>query len=154
MRMLARLVEGKSANATWDDSDVLVAEDRVESPQPDGPLTPTLVDLEAVDHLLADLHRRGIKANVGKIQLVHVGAIRAAFGDHWDRYAGRAMELAEGVLRQYLDPTDTYSRYENFAFIVVFSDLDAAYARERAAAISLEIQYRLLHDPMLAERVS
>lgn len=154
LRMLARLIEGKSANATWDDSHVLALEDRVESPLPDGPLPPTIVDLEAVDHLLADLHRRGIKANVGKIQMVHIGAIRAAFGDNWNRYAARAMELAEGVLHQYLDPTDIYSRYENFAFIVVFSDLDEAYARERAAAISLEIQYRLLHDPMLAKRVS
>lgn len=153
-RMLARFVEGKSADASWDDSDVLLADERVASPRPSGPPPPARVDLRAVDHLLADIHKRGIKATVGKIQMVHVGAIRDAFGENWDRYAGRAMDLAEGVLSRHLDPTDIYSRYENYAFIVVFSDLDEAYARERAAAISLEIQYRLLHDPELAERVS
>lgn len=154
LRMLARLVEGKSAETSWDNKDVPAAEERAESLQPDEPPPPSRVDLQSVEHLLADLHKRGVKASVGKIQMVHVGTIRDAFGDNWDRFAGRAMELAEGVLRQHLDPTDIYSRYENFAFIVVFSDLDEAYARERAAAISLDIQYRLLHDADLAERVS
>ncbi len=152
--MLARLIEGDSADEMWADSDALLASEKVVSPRPDGPSPPTRVDLKAVDQLLADLHKRRIKANVGKVQMVHVGAVRDAFGDDWDRYAGRAMDLAEGVLRRHLDPTDLYSRYENFAFIVVFSDLDEAYAQERAAAISLEIQYRLLHDPQLAKRVS
>lgn len=154
LRMLARLIEGRSADASWNDSDVLLAEERVASPRQDGSPAPARIDLQAVDHLLTDIHKRGVKASVGKIQMVHVGAVREAFGESWDRYAGRAMDLAEGVLRRHLDPTDLYARYENFAFIVIFSDLDEAYAQERAAAISLEIQYRLLHDPELADRVS
>ena len=153
-RMLARAIEGKPARvAPWDD-DVLVADERVASPRPSEPAAPTRVDQKAVDQLLVDIHKSGIKASVGKIQMVHVGAVRQALGDKWDRYAGRAMDLAESVLRRHLDPSDLYARYENFAFIVVFSDIDEAYAQERAAAISLEIQYRLLHDPHLAKRVS
>ena len=119
LRMLARLVEGKSAETSRNNDDVFTAEERGESPQPDGPLLPSRVDLQAVEHLLADLHKRGIKASVGKIQMVHVGTIRDAFGDNWDRFAGRAMEIAEGVLCQHLDPSDIYSRYENFAFIAL-----------------------------------
>ena len=155
LRTLARLIEGKPADASWDEADnVLLADERVASPRSAEPPAPVRIDLKAVDHLLTDIHERGVKASVGKIQMVHVGAVREAFGEKWDRYAGRAMDLAEGVLRRHLDPTDLYARYENFAFIVIFSDLDEAYAQERAAAISLEIQYRLLHDPELAERVS
>lgn len=154
LRMLAQFIEGKPTDESWDDSDVLLADERVASPRPDGPPAPARIDLQAVDHLLADIHKHGIKASVGKIQMVHVGAVREALGENWDRYAGRAMDLAEAVLRRHLDHTDLYARYENFAFIVIFSDLDEAYAQECAAAISLEIQYRLLHDPDLADRVS
>jgi hypothetical protein len=110
-----------------------------------------LSDGDAVHRLLGDIKSRGLHATAGKIQLVHLDAVRRKFGARWPAVAVRAMDLAERVLRDRLDEGDIYTRYENFAFVVVFSMIDDAVAQRKAAAISSRIHDLLMTDRELAE---
>lgn len=110
-----------------------------------------LSDKDAVGRLLGDIKTRGLHATAGKIQLVHLDSVRRKFAERWPSVSARAMALAEEVLREELDEEDIFTRYENFAFVIVFSMIDDAVAQGRATAISSRIHDRLMTDPDLAK---
>jgi hypothetical protein len=110
-----------------------------------------LSDKDAVGRLLGDIKTRGLHATAGKIQLVHLDSVRRRFAERWPSVSARAMALAEQVLREELDEEDIFTRYENFAFVIVFSMIDDAVAQGRATAISSRIHDRLMTDPELAQ---
>lgn len=110
-----------------------------------------LSDKEAVQRLLGDINTRGLHATAGKVQLVHLDSVRQKFGARWPSIAARAMDLAERVVRERLDEEDIFTRYENFAFVIVFSMIDDAVAQSKAAAISSYIHDLLMTDDELAE---
>jgi hypothetical protein len=110
-----------------------------------------LSDKDAVHRILGDIRTRGLHATAGKVQLVHLDSVRRKFGARWPAVAARAMDLAERVVRELLDEEDIFTRYENFAFVIVFSMIDDAVAQSRAAAISARIHDLLMTDRELAE---
>ena len=116
--------------------------------------TAAFVDEAAVLRLLTYLKTERIKASAGKIQLVHLAEIRETVGEHWQRYADRALDLAQIVLRERLTSRDVYTRHGDDAFIVIFRDLDEPEAEAAAAAITKEICDRLFNDPTLGRDVS
>jgi hypothetical protein len=115
---------------------------------PAGPVA--LNDREAIGRLLADIKANGLHATAGKIQLVHLDSVRRKFGARWAAVSARAMDLAERVLRDRLEASDVFTRYEDFAFVIVFSMIDDDVARSRADAISQRIHELLMADPELA----
>jgi len=110
-----------------------------------------LNDKEAVHRLLGDIKTRGLHATAGKIQLVHLDSVRRRFGSRWPTVSARALAIAEAVLREELDEEDIFTRYENVAFVIVFSMIDDSVAQGRAAAISGRIHDRLMADRELAK---
>lgn len=81
---------------------------------------------------------------VGKVHLLNLADLRAEFGDHWDRVAGKCHEAVAAALQAYLRPGDFHARYRDDVYILVFKDLPAEAARDRVAAITAQVRERLL----------
>jgi PAS domain S-box-containing protein len=80
----------------------------------------------------------------GKVQLVGLDEVKAALGDDWPRYAQRAMETAEHVLRQSCGPNETFARSGASSFVVCFAKGTEQEAAFRAAMIARDIRSRLI----------
>lgn len=119
-------------------------------PKPRG--APFQVDHAAISRLLKSIKSSGMQATAGRIQLVHFDDLRARLGKaRWTEVSGRAMTIAEEVLKARLDATDIFTRYGDVAFVIVFAAIDDAAAAPKAAAIGEEIRSRLNADPLVGD---
>ncbi len=115
------------------------------------PLIDPRFDAAAIENLLAAMRRQRIEVSDNNIQMVHFGALPQAVGRRWTAYVERAMRLSEGVLLKRLDLDDIFTRYADFAFLVVFVGIEDQDAPDKAEALSEDIQHRLLLDRELAK---
>jgi EAL domain-containing protein (putative c-di-GMP-specific phosphodiesterase class I) len=109
------------------------------------------LDQRAVERLMMVIRKSGVHATAGKIQLVHLDELRRRVGPQWPELADTAMQIAEFVLRVRLEPSDIFTRYDNYAFIVVFSMIDQTVAERKAEAMRKEILDILMADPRFAQ---
>ncbi len=110
-------------------------------------------DAKAIENLLAAMREQRMETSDGSIQMVHFGALPQAIGRRWAGYVERAMRLSESVLLKRLGKDDFFTRYADFAFIVVFADTEDHAAPRKAQALSEDIQHRLLLDRELSGQV-
>ncbi|MHA1538173.1 MAG: hypothetical protein ACTSUD_11510 [Alphaproteobacteria bacterium] len=111
-------------------------------------------DAEAIEKLLVAIREQRVETSDGSIQMVHFGALPQAIGRRWAGYVERAMHLSESMLLKRLGPDDFFTRYADFAFIVVFADTEDHAAPRHAEALSEDIQHRLLLDRELAGQIA
>jgi PAS domain S-box-containing protein len=82
----------------------------------------------------------------GKLQLVDLEAVREKLGPRWHDVSSRAMEIAERVIRRYLQPQDICRKSGSDGFLVFFDQLNENDAQFKARAIGIEIRERLLGE--------
>ena len=82
----------------------------------------------------------------GKIQLIGLASIKAAYGERWQAQAERAMMVAESILRNRLGSGDTFSRTEDNGFVVCFAEGNEQEVAFRAAMIARDIRHRLIGE--------
>jgi hypothetical protein len=85
-------------------------------------------------------------ALAGRINLLGLGHIKAHFGDTWQRIADRAERIARNSIERRLSPRDIYGKWDDFDFVLILSDLDAAAAQVKCALIAQEIARALIGE--------
>ena len=126
------------------------------APDGAGALAPDIdsrFDTAAIEKLLVAMRQQRTETRDGSIQMVHFGALPQSIGRPWAEYVERAMRLSESVLLKRLGKDDFFTRYADFAFIIVFADTEDQAAPREAQALSEDIQHRLLLDRELAQQV-
>jgi hypothetical protein len=85
-------------------------------------------------------------AQLGRVQTLHLDAIREAYGEGWEQAAGRLMMLSESIIKRRLEPDDVMSRTPDQGFVIWFAEADADVVADRIGAIAREIRIRLLGE--------
>jgi hypothetical protein len=85
-------------------------------------------------------------ASAGKIHLLDLGALKERLGSKWERMAEHVQLFFETAIRRSLKPGDTFSRFGELGYVVMFRDLSAAEAELKCAAISEEVCRRLFGE--------
>ena len=82
----------------------------------------------------------------GKLQLVGLDSVREKLGRRWPELAARTLDLAERVIRRYLQSGDIFRRTADESFLVFFDRLTEDEAKFKARAIGSEIRDRLIGE--------
>lgn len=110
------------------------------------------MDESAFKSLLAELlrtHPEG--AHAGRIHLISLEEVAAAFGGEWRRLADKALTIAESVITSKLARTDAWLRVGDDSFLLLLGGLSLPEAELKVLAVSREIRRRLLGEK--ADRV-
>ncbi len=85
-------------------------------------------------------------ASAGKIHLLDLGTLRERLGSKWDRMAEHVQLFFETAIRRSLKPGDTFTRFGELGYIVMFRELSSVEAELKCAAISEEVCRRLFGE--------
>jgi hypothetical protein len=84
--------------------------------------------------------------SAGKIHLLDLGALKERLGQKWERMAQHVQMFFEAAIRRALTPGDTFCRFEELTYLIMFRELSAAEAELKCAAISDEVCRRLFGE--------
>jgi hypothetical protein len=85
-------------------------------------------------------------ASAGKIHLLDITRLKERFGSKWERMAQHVQMFFEAAIRRALKPGDTFCRFEELSYLIMFRELSAAEADFKCAAISEEVCKRLFGE--------
>ncbi len=74
-----------------------------------------------------------------KLRFIRLEDLRALLGDDWERLASLAMQTAEQVIRQHLEPADSLRITPDMGFVIGFGGATELQANERCARMMAEI---------------
>lgn len=95
---------------------------------------------------MPDVQQTSLIASAGKNHLLDLGALRNRLGTKWERMAEHVQLFFETAIRRALKPGDTFSRFGELSYLVMFRDLAAPEAELKCAAISEEVCRRLFGE--------
>ena len=95
---------------------------------------------------MAESSQQNLVASAGKIHLLDLGALKERLGPKWDRMAQHVQMFFEAAIRRSLRPGDTFCRFEELGYLVMFRELSAAEAELKCASISEEVCKRLFGE--------
>jgi CheY-like chemotaxis protein len=109
------------------------------------PIVSRAVDPGFEEHLPKCLHR-GQTGPFGRVQLVSLEGMKHIFGKDWSRLSGKAMSIAEGIIKDHLAKQDAWSRYNEDTFLVRFVGIDDEAAGFRIELIADVIRMKLMGE--------
>lgn len=88
----------------------------------------------------------GGEVSSGSCQFVGFDELKDAFGQEWEQLRNRAISMCEAIIRSELGPDDSFMRFGDAGFLMLFEGQDEAQARVCVDKISGLIRKRLLGD--------
>lgn len=95
---------------------------------------------------MAEPSQQNLVSSAGKIHLLDLGALKERLGPKWERMAKHVQMFFEAAIRRALKPGDTFCRFEELNYLVMFRELTAEEAELKCAAISEEVCRRLFGE--------
>lgn len=108
----------------------------------------------AVDRLsdtLGGLLERNGEALAGRVHLVGLDLIKQKLGPKWDSYKKHVYTMAENIVSRHVKMTDTFERYGDDQYLLIFADLSPQDSQLKLFKIAKEIYKHFLGDADLEE---
>jgi len=86
------------------------------------------------------------EGSAGYVQLIGLDRVRAYFGEAWGEVQDRAHQVARAIIEERISPANSYSRYDELSYMVVFSRLAPDRAQLKCDMIAQEIAARLIAE--------
>lgn len=80
----------------------------------------------------------------GVVHLLGLDQLQEAIGEKWPLISERVHDLAARMLRKHLSPNDTWIKYDNANYLIVFSGRDKAAAQLICGKVKAELHELLL----------
>lgn len=95
---------------------------------------------------MAEPSQQNLISSAGKIHLLDLGALKERLGSKWERMSQHVQMFFEAAIRRSLKPGDTFCRFEELTYLVMFRELSPEEAELKCAAISEEVCRRLFGE--------
>jgi hypothetical protein len=89
---------------------------------------------------------RDPSAKTGQVNLIGIGRIRDRLGSQWPHHAVNADRIARNAIERYLLGGDSYARWKDEGYIIVFATLDVHQAQIKCKLIGDEIIQKLFGE--------
>lgn len=99
---------------------------------------------DGVTLALTDLVREAETRASGRVQVITLGAFRAAIGELWDTYESRILLIAESTISRMIGRGNTFIPQEKDTWLLLFPTLPEPNALQRADAIASKIGEKLV----------
>ncbi|RED51617.1 response regulator transcription factor [Aestuariispira insulae] len=100
----------------------------------------------AFQECLAKMHAENDGKSCGSVQLFSLCEYENIFGEEWNKYATKAMSIAETTIKHHLGSGDQFSANGENGFLLLFPKLDEAASKARVQMIADEIRVNLLGE--------
>ncbi|MEQ8664908.1 MAG: response regulator [Rhodospirillales bacterium] len=84
--------------------------------------------------------------NTGSFQFVSLDEFKEQFGERWPKLKDKAIAICESVMRQAIGQKDSYTRFGETGFMMLFEGMSEEAATKKVKTIAAEIRKRLLGD--------